>query len=282
MKTGLVLEGGAMRGLFTAGVLDVFMEQGIEFAAACGISAGASFGCNIKSKQIGRTLRYNLKYSKDPRYGSLKNWLKTGDLFDAKFCYDTLPYELDPFDCETFESNPMDFYVGTTDVETGKCVYHKCTDGRREDIRWIQASASMPVVSKPVEIDGHAYLDGGISDSVPFAFMESIGFDRNVIVLTQPKGYRKHPGKHKTAMRVMLRKYPAVARAIEARPVMYNRQMVDIDQREKAGTALVIRPEESLGIGHTENDPAELQRVYDLGREVALKRLDEVKAYLNT
>ena len=143
-KTGLVLEGGAMRGMFTCGVIDVLMENGIRFDGAAGISAGAVFGCNYKSRQIGRPVRYNKNYCKDPRYCSDRSLIKTGDLYGADFCYRELPDVLDPFDRETFKNDPMEFYIGATDVKTGKAVYHKCTDGGEDDLLWMRASASMP------------------------------------------------------------------------------------------------------------------------------------------
>jgi len=280
IKRGLVLEGGAMRGMFTCGVLDVFMENDIEFDGAAGISAGATFGCNIKSKQPGRALRYNLKYCKDWRYCSVRSLIKTGDLYGAQFCYHDIPDKLDIFDRETFKNNPMEFYLAATDVETGRPVYHKCTDGGELDILWMRASASMPAVSHLVEINGRKFLDGGITDAVPFKFMEYKGYNRNVIVLTQPEGYRKEKSKATAMFDVMLRKYPNAAKAMRRRPQMYNKQMSDIKLREISGAALVIRPKESLGISRTENDPEELQRVYDLGREVAETRLNEIRDYL--
>ncbi len=280
VKKGLVLEGGAMRGMFTCGVLDVFMENDIEFDGAAGISAGATFGCNIKSKQPGRALRYNLKYCKDWRYCSVRSLIKTGDLYGAQFCYHDIPDKLDIFDRETFKNNPMEFYLAATDVETGRPVYHKCTDGGELDILWMRASASMPAVSHLVEINGRKFLDGGITDAVPFKFMEYKGYNRNVIVLTQPEGYRKEKSKATAMFDVMLRKYPNAAKAMRRRPQMYNKQMSDIKLREISGAALVIRPKESLGISRTENDPGELQRVYDLGREVAENRLNEIQDYL--
>lgn len=280
VKRGLVLEGGAMRGMFTCGVLDVFMENDIEFDGAAGISAGATFGCNIKSKQPGRALRYNLKYCKDWRYCSVRSLIKTGDLYGAQFCYHDIPDKLDIFDRETFKNNPMEFYLAATDVETGRPVYHKCTDGGELDILWMRASASMPAVSHLVEINGRKFLDGGITDAVPFKFMEYKGYNRNVIVLTQPEGYRKEKSKATAMFDVMLRKYPNAAKAMRRRPQMYNKQMSDIKLREISGAALVIRPMESLGISRTENDPGELQRVYDLGREVAENRLSEIQDYL--
>ena len=193
MKTGLILEGGAMRGLFSAGVIDVFMENGIEFDAAIGVSAGAAFGCNYKSRQPGRVIRYNKRFAKDPRFCSLRSLIKTGDLFGAEFCYHTIPDKLDLFDTQAYIDNPMDFYVVVTDIETGKAVYINSEEAGEDALECFRASASMPVVSKPVEIKGKKYLDGGIADSVPIQYFESIGSDRNVIILTQPIGYVKKP-----------------------------------------------------------------------------------------
>lgn len=279
MKTGLVLEGGAMRGMFTCGVLDVLMENGIAFDGAAGISAGAVFGCNYKSGQIGRALRYNKKYCGDPRYCSIRSWLKTGDLYGADFCYRELPDVLDPFDRKTFEKSPMEFFVGATDVDTGKCEYHLCTDGGKTDMLWLQASASMPVVSRPVRIGDHRYLDGGIADAVPYAWMEQQGYNRNVIILTQPKGYRKKP-ETSPVMNLLLRKIPKVREAMQHRHEMYNHQMDELDRIEEQKTALVIRPPESLHIGHTEKNPEELERVYQIGRKEAEKHLEEIRKWV--
>ena len=281
MKRGLVLEGGAMRGMFTCGVLDVLMEHGIRFDGAAGISAGAAFGCNFKSGQIGRPLRYNKKYCSDPRFCSIRSLIRTGDLYGADFCYRELPDELDVFDRNAFAENPMEFYAGATDVETGACVYHLCRDGSDLDFRWMRASASMPVVSRPVEIDGRFYLDGGIADAVPYACMEERGYDRNVIVLTQPVGYRKKPVSGLPLMKLFLRRYPRLQEAMAVRHEMYNRQMEEISLREQKGISFVIRPPEALKIGHTEKNPAELDRVYQIGRREAEKRLPELLQFLD-
>ena len=279
MKTALIMEGGAMRGMFTCGVLDVFMENGIAFDGAAGISAGAVFGCNFKSEQIGRPVRYNKKYCRDPRYCSIRSWLKTGDLYGADFCYRELPDVLDPFDRNAFARNPMAFWVGATDVDTGKCVYHLCTDGGETDMRWFRASASMPAVSRPVRIDGHRYLDGGIADAVPYAYMEQLGYDRNVIILTQPGGYRKKAGSP-SVLKLFLRRYPGICEAMQHRHEMYNRQMDELDRREAEKRALILRPPEDLRIGHTEKNPKELERVYRVGRKEAEKRLAEIRQWL--
>ena len=280
MKTGLALEGGAMRGLFTCGVLDVFMENNIHFDGAAGISAGAVFGCNYKSRQPGRALRYNKKYGRDPRYCSIRSLITTGDLYGADFCYRVLPYELDVFDSKTFRENPMAFYIGTTDINTGKAVYHPCRDGGDLDLKWMRASASMPLVSRPVTIGKYELLDGGMVDPVPYRFLEKKGYGKIVIILTQEEGYTKKKFELLPLAKLMLRDYPAVIRALAVRHLKYNRQMQEIREREKAGSALVIRPEKNLGISRTENDPAELERVYQIGRAEGERRLEEVKAFL--
>ncbi|WP_026528531.1 patatin-like phospholipase family protein [Butyrivibrio sp. VCD2006] len=279
-KTGLIMEGGAMRGMFTAGVMDVFMENDIHFDGAAGISAGAIFGCNYKSHQIGRTIRYNKKYGRDPRYCSIWSLIKTGDLYGVDFCYHTVPEKLDIFDQKTFENSPMEFHVGATEVSSGKIEFHNCKDGKAKDVEWMRASASMPFVSRPVKIDGKLYLDGGITDPVPYKYMESIGYNRNVIILTQPKGYQKKDHHNSKLIKMLLRKYPAVAEAMIERPAVYNRQMEEILKREENGQSIVIRPPESLGISRTENDPSELEWVYQTGRVEAKKRLEEVMDFL--
>ncbi len=279
-KTALIMEGGAMRGLFTCGIMDVFLENDINFDAGVGISAGAIFGSNFKSKQVGRPLRYNVKYCKDPRYGTVRSLIKTGDLYEVDFCYHEIPEILDPFDRKAFEANPMIFYVGATEIEGGKCVFHKCSDGGNLDMQWFRASASLPGVSKPVTIEGQTLLDGGISDSVPYHFIEDLGYDRNVIILTQPKGYRKTKSRILWFMKMMLHKYPNVVHAMATRHEVYNKQMDEIDQREADGRAIVLRPAEALGISRTEKDPAELERVYKLGREVAEKALPQIKEFI--
>jgi len=280
MKTGLVLEGGAMRGMFTCGVLDVFMENGITFDAAVGVSAGAVFGCNYKSGQIGRPIRYNKKYCNDKRYMSVESLIETGDLFGVDFCYNELPNKLDVFDREAFKKNPMDFYVTATNVETGKAVFYKCSEGGERDLKWMQASASMPLAANIVEVDGYKLLDGGIADSVPIRFFERKGFEKNVVVLTQPAGYVKKSNKLLPIMKMKYSEYPNLVEAIGARHVRYNLTSAYIEEKEATGELFVIRPEEGLNISRTENNPEELERVYQAGRKVCEDRLEELKKYL--
>ena len=269
-----------MRGMFTCGVLDVFLEEGIDFDGAAGISAGAVFGCNFKSRQAGRPIRYNKKYCNDPRYCSFRSLIRTGDLYGVEFCYHELPDKLDVFDRGAFRDNPMAFYIGATDVKTGKAVFHRCHDGGEEDLKWMQASASMPMVSRPVKIGGYVLLDGGITDPVPYHFMEGKGYDRNVIILTQPADYVKKRFGALPLAKLMLKDYPTVIEALAVRHERYNKQMREISEREKAGKALVIRPAQALGISRTEKNPDELERVYQLGRAEAAARLDEIRDYL--
>ncbi|MDD4689261.1 MAG: patatin family protein [Eubacteriales bacterium] len=280
MKKGLILEGGAMRGLFTAGICDVMMKNGIEFDGMIGVSAGAAFGCNYKSGQIGRVLRYNLKYARDRRYCSLHSLVTTGDLYSAAFCYHEIPEKLDIFDVEAFISNPMEYYVVCTDIVTGEPVYRKCDTVDYNNLEWIRASASMPLVSRIVEVDGYELLDGGIADSVPLKYFESIGYDRNVVVLTQPATYIKGENKAMPLVRRRLKKYPGVIKAMENRHIMYNNTIKEICEKEKKGEILVLRPEAPLPVGRVERNPERLQATYDVGRKVGEHNLERIKEYL--
>lgn len=281
MKTGFVLEGGAMRGLFSAGVMDVLLENNIPFDGMIGVSAGAAFGCNYKSRQIGRPLRYNLKYCSDPRYCSFRSLLRTGDIFGADFCYRQLPETLDPFDVQTYRANPMPFYVVATDVATGEPVYHRCDLGNGEDLDWFRASASMPMVSRVVQIDGRGYLDGGIADSIPIRRFEEMGYSRNVIILTQPDSFVKQPSGSFPLLKLLLRKYPRMVDVMARRHENYNETTAYIRRREAEGAAFVFRPDAPLPVSRVEHDPARLQACYDRGREVALRRIEELKAFLD-
>ncbi len=280
MKTGLILEGGAMRGMFTCGVLDVWMQAGVRFDGAIGVSAGAVFGCNYKSHQIGRALRYNKRFCADRRYGSFHSLLKTGNLFDTEFCYHTIPTVLDPFDAETYRQDPMEFYVTATDARTGKAVYHLCMKGDEEDITWMRASASMPIVSQVVKIGGYELLDGGVADAVPLRHFQSLGYHRNVVILTQPLHYIKEKNKFLPLARVTLRRYPNMISAIADRHIRYNETIRYIQQEEAEGRVFVVRPPQALHIHSTERHPEELERVYALGQAAGQACLKDLRAYL--
>ena len=281
MKTGLIMEGGAMRGMFTAGVLDVLMENGLVTDGAIGVSAGAVFGCNYKSHQIGRVIRYNTEYCNDKRYASFKNLVKTGNLYSEQFCYHEVPEKLDPFNEAAFAASPMDFFVVCTDVKTGEPIYHKCRKGDAEDVLWMEASASMPLAAKIVKIGHYGLLDGGVADSIPVRFFESIGYKHNLIILTQPKGYTKKKNKFLPAIRARYFRYPAFVEAVADRHERYNETLSYISMLEQAGKDYVIRPPIPLEIGAMERDPAQLRRVYETGRAVAQIQVEKIRDFLN-
>ncbi len=281
MRKGLVLEGGAMRGMFTAGVIDVMMENKIVFDGIAGVSAGAVFGCNYKSGQVGRVIRYNAKYCRDKRYCSFRSLLKTGNLYGADFCYRELPETLDIFDAEAYRKNPAVFYVVCTDVETGQPVYKRCDRATGDDLLWMRASASLPFVSRVVEIEDRGFLDGGMSDSIPLRFLEGIGYDKNVVVLTRPETYRKKKTRASGLMRLFLRRYPLLADAIVKRPEMYNETVEYICEKERKGEVFVIRPETDLDIGRTEKNPEKLWKAYHEGRQAMEKQLERLTKFLN-
>lgn len=278
--TGVVFEGGGMRGLFTAGVIDVWMERGITATAAVGVSAGATFGCNFKSLQIGRPRRYNERFCADPRYASLRNLLTTGDLYSRDFAYGELPWEIDPFDLAAFERNPMRFYTVSTDLATGGAVYHELTGSGAEVIEWIRSSASIPVLARPVELDGMRLLDGGVADSIPLDWMLAQGFAKTVVVLTQPAGYQKEPNSLMPLLRLWFRRYPRFVAALADRHERYNATLDKIARLEREGRIFVVRPSASVKTPAMVRDPALLEEIYQRGRADALAALPALEAYL--
>ena len=278
-KTGLVLEGGAMRGLWTAGVTDVMMEHGIMPDGLIGVSAGAAFGCNYKSRQIGRAIRYNMRFANDSRYSGIRSLLTSGDYFNAQFGYHVVPYKYDIFDTAAFEQNPLEFTIVCTDVETGQAVYHVMDHVDYDELEWLRASASMPLVSRVVEVQGHKLLDGGVSDSIPLQYFEEHGYQRNVVILTQPKGYQKAHNRLMPLMRLSLRKYPLMVKALDERHIMYNKQLDYVAQAEQEGRCLVIRPDEVIPIGHISHNSQQMHFIYLLGRMVGERYIERITAF---
>lgn len=266
--------------MFSAGVMDVLMEHGVGFDGLVGVSAGACFGCNYKSRQPGRVIRYNKRFAHEWRYCSWRSWLTTGDLFGGEFCYHKMPDELDVFDRETFDSNPMEYYAVCTDVETGEAVYKRLMQSGYDTYEYIRASASMPLVSKIVEVDGQKLLDGGVSDSIPLRFFQQQGYDRNIVILTQPADYQKRHNQLMPLLRLCLRRYPNMIRALDERHHMYNAQLEYVREQEQAGQCFVIRPPEKLSIGHVSHNEDEMQGVYQMGRRVGEARLRDIIEYL--
>ncbi|MBR6035520.1 MAG: patatin family protein [Bacteroidaceae bacterium] len=280
MKRGLVLEGGGMRGLFSEGFFDVMQEEGITVDGMIGVSAGALFGCNYKSHQVGRGLRYNVRFKDDPRYMSWRSFLTTGNLVNAKFAYHTMPTELDVFDIPAFEADPMEFYLVCTNIETGQPVYHQIDHVEDSTFEWFRATGSMPIVSTPVELDGMKLLDGGLVDCIPLQHFQTLGYERNIVILTRPKGYQKTPNKMIWLFKMCCAKYPKVAECMAHRHEMYNAQLQYIEEQAEKGNVLVIYPDHPLEIGRIELDEPKLRAIYQHGREKAQSMLEDVKRFL--
>lgn len=279
MKTGLVLEGGAKRGIYTAGVLDVLSENNIRVDGVIGVSAGAIHGCSYVAEQAGRSIRYNLKYGNDYRFMSFRSWLLSGNIVDTQFCYRDLPEKLDPFDNETFKKSATAFYVTCSNLETGEAEYIYCRDLAKE-IDYLRASASLPLVSRIVEIGGKKLLDGGICDSIPLRAFINLGYEKNIVVQTRPAGYRKKPGMTGWLAALVYRKFPRFVRAVKNRHLMYNRELDYIEEMREQGKILVIRPSRLIKIGKMETNLDIVKEMYELGREDALRELPRIREFL--
>ena len=279
MKTGLVLEGGAHRAIYTAGVLDVLLENNVCFDGVIGVSAGAIHGCAFVSKQKYRSIGYTLKYAGYWRYMSWLSLLMTGNMVGEKFCYHDLPEKLFPFDYAEFEKSPTKFYVTCSNMETGLAEYILC-ENMRENMPYLRASASMPFVSKISCIDGKKFLDGGICDSIPLQAFQNMGYERCVVVQTREAGYQKQCNKLAWLADLMYRAYPKFIKSLKNRHIMYNQELEYIQKAQNAGQAFVIRPSVLIPIKHTEKNKAVLQSVYDLGRKDATAQLPALKEFL--
>ena len=278
MKVGLVLEGGAMRGLYSAGILDELLDTKIKVDCIIGVSAGALFGVNYVSKQKGRALRYNKNYANDKRYMSLRSLITTGNLVNTKFAYHELPTKLDIFDEETYSKSKIDFYATVTNIETGKAEYKKIINATLQ-VDELRASGSMPFVSKPVKLKDGLYLDGALADSIPVQKMKEMGYDKIIVVLTKPEGYKKKKRPEFIA-KLFYKKYPNLVNAINTRYKVYNETMDTIEQLEKNKEIFVFRPSKDLKISRVEKDVDKLQAMYDLGINDFKNKLKDLKKYL--
>lgn len=280
MKTGLVLEGGGKRGIYAAGVLDVLLENNIWADGLIGTSAGAVNGCSYVSNQYERNLRYNIRFAKEKKYMSIYSLITTGNVVGTDFAYNILPNKLEVFDYNAFEKSPVAYYVTCSNVETGKAEYIQCKSLRGKNMDYLRASASLPYVSQIVEIDGKKYLDGGICDSIPLKAFQDMGYEKNLVVLTRPRGYIKKPENNLLA-NLYYRKYPAFVTALRNRYAVYNRTLKYIEQQEKQGNILVLRPSESIRVGRMEQDPERLKQMYELGKNDAGQMLDAIASFLS-
>ena len=278
MKIGLVLEGGAMRGLFTAGVLDIFLDNNVEVTDVVGVSAGTLFGVNYVSKQRGRALRYNLKYINDKRYMNVKSWVRTGNLINKDFTYYKLPFQLDVFDNKTFKESPINFFATVTNIETGEAEFIKVEDAYKQ-METLRATSALPFISEIIEVGDKKYLDGGIANSIPVDFFEKQDFDKVIVILTRPITYRKE----KTTgiqYKMFYKKYPKLVEKLENRYKEYNDTVDKIVELEKEEKLFVIRPSENITIKRLEKDVEKLQKVYDLGLKDGNNIIEDLKQYL--
>lgn len=280
MKIGLVLEGGGMRGLFSAGVLDALLElKELTVNGIVGVSSGALFGVNYVSGQKERAVRYNKKYADDKRYMGLYSWITTGNAVNKDFAYYELPFKLDVFDNEKFKEAETDFYVVMTNVESGKAEYVLIKDAFAQ-MEYLRATSALPFASKIIEINGKKYLDGGISDSIPIDFCESLGYDKIIAVLTRPEGTYKED-KLGFLYKLVYRKYPNLVNSLLNMATDYEKVLAKIKDLENRGKIFVVRPPEVLKIGRLEKDRNKIQKVYDTGLNTGLKELEDILKYLN-
>lgn len=278
MSVGLVLEGGGMRGLYTAGVLDAFLDAGIKVDGVIGVSAGALFGVNYVSEQRGRALRYNKKFISYPNYMGFRSWIRTGNVVNKDFTYYEIPMKLDVFDEKAFEKAGVDFYAVATDIESGKPDYLKI-DNVFDQMEAFRASSSLPVVSKIVDYEGKKYLDGGLSDSIPVDFARSLGFDKLIVVLTRPIDYRKKPSSGRI-YKLLYRKYPNFVKVASLRYKHYNKAVEHVIDLEKKGELFALRPSQDLVIGRLEKNPDKFDEIYTIGLQDAREAMDDLKNYL--
>ena len=278
MKTLLILEGGGLRGIYTAGVLDTFMKNNIKVDCVIGVSAGALFGINYLSNQKGRALRYNLENVGNKNYMGFSSWIRTGNIMNKDFCFDKLIYETDPFDFDTFNKSKTDFYAVVTNVVTGKAEYIKIDDIENQ-LEYLRAGGSIPVVSKIVHIKGKKYLDGGVADSVPIKWGLKKKKKKIIVVETRPKEYRKKKSNNLLFKRVY-RKYPKFVETYNNRYKVYNKTKEYIERLEEEKRVFVIRPSEIVKISRIEKNKDKIQEMYRLGMRDANNKLKDLKKYL--
>jgi predicted patatin/cPLA2 family phospholipase len=279
-NTALVLEGGGMRGIFTAGVLDLFIDKGLTFDNVTGVSAGAGHAVSYLSGQRGRAFDVCAGYVSDKRYCSLQSLFKTGDLFGADFIYREIPEALNPYDYDAYLAQDCTFRAVITDCETGRPEYAVIRDVKT-DMDYVRASASLPFVSRTVDIGGGKFLDGGISDPIPFEHMLELGCDKVIVVLTRPYGYRKRSSASALALaEIKYGKYPALAEALRYRHLVYNDSLDLLEELEREGKVFVIRPPVDLGIGRTEKNYDRLKRAYKIGYGAAKSAYKSICKFL--
>ncbi|MCM3704944.1 MULTISPECIES: patatin-like phospholipase family protein [Cytobacillus] len=278
-ETGLVLEGGGMRGVYTAGVLEYFLEQDFSFPYVIGVSAGACNAASYLSKQKGRNRIVNVDYVTDPRYISWRNFFKSRQFFGMDFIFDEIPNKLVPYHYEEFNKNQSEFVIGTTDCHTGKPVYFKRTDYGKDMLKVLKASSSLPFIAPEVAFKKRILLDGGISDPIPIKKAQQDGFKKNIVVLTRNRGYFKKPSKFAFMVKRKYPHYTGLQKALAERYLTYNETLRYVEQEEKKGTVLVVQPQEPLQVGRMERNPQKLEKLYLQGYDDARNSFERINQF---
>ncbi len=279
-EVSLILEGGGMRGVYTAGVLDCFLDLAVSFTACYAVSAGACHACSYLSGQRGRGFATNVDYLRDRHYCSVYSLLTTGDLFGVDMLYNRIPNELYPYDYQAFDRNPCRFYAVATNCRSGRAEYLPVRDMRR-DIVAVRASSSLPMLSRMVEIGGKPYLDGGIADPIPLRKSLSDGFQKQVVVLTQHDGYQKQPNELLPLLRTRYARYPKLVEALRTRHTLYNDTLRLVRQEQKAGRAFVLQPQQPVQLRRIEKDREKLTALYQQGYADAERNKQALLQFLN-
>ncbi len=278
-KLGMVLEGGGMRGVYTAGVLDFFMDRDFYPDGIAGVSAGACHAVSYISKQKGRNYRVNTSYLKGKEYLSLHSLIKNGSLFGMDFIFHKIPEELDPFDYDAYGKANIDFISVCTDMESGQPYYHIIKDPK-QDIDYIMASSSLPLLSPPVERNGRKLMDGGVADSIPIDFMRKRGYEKNIVVLTQFGGYRKGKNNLMPIIRYQYKNYPLFVKAMEERHIHYNETLDELARLEKEGSVFIIRPSKPVTISRLEKNLDKLYALYQEGYQDAQNQYTKMMEFV--
>ena len=280
MKLGIIMEGGASRTIFSCGVADAFLEEDIMPDYFIGVSAGIAYGVSYLSKQKGRNLTIAQKYMPDKRYMGMRHLFREKSFYNIPFVFDEIPNKLEAFDYDAFEAYPGKVEACVTNIHTGKAEYLEVP--RRDDkFDVLVASCALPVLFQPVKVGKHYYLDGGLSDSIPYKHAMEEGCDKNIVILTRERGYVKKAERSGDISRKLYKKYPNLAEALKNRPEQYNASLKELMEREKAGEIFVIAPEDTHGMGRLESNPDKLTRLYWDGYQQAKKQMEDLKKYLN-
>lgn len=279
---GVVCEGGGLRGMYTAGVLDYFLDAGLEFPYLVGVSAGAIYPASYISRQRGRSLEIQRRFIRDPRYMSFRNLIRTGNLFDPDFAYFRVTKEFVPFDYDTFKESSMRYKIGTFNCLTGDTDFHSKEDFSHVDeaVTALLASGSLPFLSKEVTIKDTPYLDGGIASPIPIERSIADGNRKHLVILTQQEGYQKKPLKYKKFTRLYYRRYPEVAKALLERHHIYNSSLKKMEEMEAAGEVFILRPTSTLEVDRLERDIQKIEALYDLGYRDAKNKHLEITSWL--